>query len=323
LLPPSGFRGEMETGATRWLAYLFVAPALALFGLLVLYPAVATMVLSCFSWKAMSATRQWVGWANYAELARDPYFFLCLRNNALWVGLSLLVQLPLALGLAVALNAGLTRFHLLRTAFFTPFVLPVVAVALVWWLIAEPNFGLANALLSAAAAAGGRLLAALGLRPPPPTPPAYHIAWLGDPRLANFFLIGVASWKYLGFHTVVLLAGLQAISEEYYEAARLDGASGWQAFRHITLPLLRQVIAVDALLITVGSVKVFDLVWVMTGGGPHHATEVLATYMYYCGFTIDRMGYAAALATIMFLLTLAATVAYLRLTRLPAEEVAG
>ncbi|MGD9519298.1 MAG: carbohydrate ABC transporter permease, partial [Armatimonadota bacterium] len=138
--------------------------------------------------------------------------------------------------------------------------------------------------------------------------------------IATVTLIAVASWKYLGFHTVVLLAGLQAISDDYYDAARLDGATGWQTFRHVSLPLLRRVIAVDALLIVVGSVKIFDLIWVMTGGGPYHATEVLATYMYYCGFTIDRMGYSAALATVMVVLTMIATVVYLRLGSLPPEE---
>ncbi len=296
--------------------YLFILPALALFAALVLYPIVATVALSLFSWKAMSAHKAWVGLANYVSLIRDPYFLMCLRNNALWIVVSLIVQLPAALLLAVALNRGLRRYRALRAAFFTPFVLPVVAVAIVWWLIAEPNFGLANAILSALVTWAAHLGARLGLCQPPAGPISVHIAWLGNPRLATFSLIGVATWRYLGFHTVVLLAGLQSISEDYYDAARIDGATPWQAFRHITLPLLRPIIAVDALLIAVGSVKIFDLIWVMTGGGPHHSTEVLATYMYYCGFTIDRMGYSCAIATIMVALTLAATVVYLRLSGL-------
>ena len=298
--------------AERLQGYIFVLPALAVFAAVILYPVAATVVLSLFSWKAMSPHRTWVGLANYAALLRDPYFFVCLRNNALWVVVSLAAQLPVALLLAVCLSRGMRRYRLLRGAFFTPFVLPVVAVAIVWWLIAEPNFGLANAALSALASAALRIGSRLGLCAAPSGPVTVRVAWLGDPRLATFSLIAVASWRYIGFHTAVLLAGLQGIDQEYYEAAALDGASGWQRFWHITLPLLRPVIAVDALLIAVGSVKIFDLIWVMTGGGPHHATDVLATYMYYCGFTIDRMGYSCAIATIMAALTLLATVVYLR-----------
>lgn len=309
----------MSTPGTRLQAYLFVLPALAIFATFVLYPMLATLVLGLFSWKAMSPARHWVGLANYAELLGDPVFLTALKNNGLWILLSLAVQLPLALLLAVALNSQVARLRLLRTAFFTPFVLPVVAVALVWWLIYEPNFGLANALLRGGAQAAGGLLTSLGLLSPEAAK-TLTVAWLGDERLATLSIIAVASWRFVGFHTVVLLAGLQAISEDYYDAARLDGATPWQTFRHVTLPLLRRIIAVDALLIVVGSVKVFDLIWVMTGGGPYHATEVLATYMYYCGFTIDRMGYSAAIATIMVVLTMAATAVYLRLTRLAPEE---
>lgn len=310
----------MSTGQARLQAYLFALPALAIFAAFVLYPMLATLALGFFSWKAMSLGKQWVGLANYAELLRDPVFYTCLKNNGLWIMVSLAVQLPLALGLAIVLSSAASRYRALRTAFFTPFVLPVVAVALIWWLIYEPNFGLANALIGAAGRALARLLGQAGAGAAPgQSPPT--IAWLGEPRIATLSIIAVASWRYLGFHTVVLLAGLQAIDQDYYDAATIDGASGWQAFCHITLPLLRRIIAVDALLIVVGSVKIFDLIWVMTGGGPHHSTEVLATYMYYCGFTIDRMGYSAAIATIMVVLTLAAMVVYLRLGRLTAEEV--
>ncbi len=309
------FTADMSGRITRLQPYLFILPAVAIFATFVLYPMLATFALGLFSWKAMSEHRQWVGLANYLELFKDPIFYTCLKNNALWIALSLSVQLPLALLLAVALNAAAARIRLLRTAFFTPFVLPVVAVALIWWLIYEPSFGLANALLTCL----GRLLGRLGM-PTAQGSSRLTIAWLGNPSIATLSIIAVASWRYLGFHTVVLLAGLQSIDEDYYDAARIDGASGWQTFRFITLPLLSRIIAVDALLIVVGSVKIFDLIWVMTTGGPYHSTEVLATYMYYCGFTIDRMGYSAAIATIMVVLTMLAMLAYIRLGRISAEE---
>lgn len=292
--------------------YLFVVPALAVFGVFVLYPMLATLALSLFSWNAMSPDRLWVGAANYLEMLHDRWFAACLRNNGLWIAASLVVQLPVALGLAIAVNGPLRRHRLLRTAFFTPFVVPVVAAGLVWLIIYEPNFGMANAVVGAVAGALGKVWHA--------PPPAQGIPWLGDQRIATLSIILVAWWKYTGFHMIVLLAGLQAISDDYYQAAVIDGASGWLAFRHITLPLMKRVLLVDALLIAVGCVKLFDLIWVMTGGGPYHATEVLATYMYYCGFTIDRMGYSAAVATVMVALTLAATVVYFQLSGMQDEE---
>lgn len=298
----------MKLSAQRSQAVLFALPALAVFGIFVLYPIAATFAMSLFSWKAMSPERHWVGPLNYAQLLRDPVFAVCLKNNGLWIVLSLALQLPVALFLAVALSSGVRGVHWLRAAFFTPFVLPIVAVALVWWVIYEPNFGVARAVVG--------WLWRLAHQTPPPT-----IAWLGDPRIATLSIIAVACWRYLGFHMMVMLAGLQAITPEYYEAAVLDGATPWRVFQHVTLPLMRRVILVDALLIVVGSVKVFELIWVMTGGGPHHVTEVLATYMYYCGFTIDRMGYSAALASIMIVLTLVATGAYLRAAAFEPEEV--
>ena len=137
--------------------------------------------------------------------------------------------------------------------------------------------------------------------------------------LATFCIIAVSCWRYTGFHMMILLAGLGAIPDDIYEAAVMDGSTPWRTFWHITLPLMRRVMLVDALLITVGSVKIFDLIWVMTGGGPNHASEVLATYMYVSSFSDDRMGYGAAIATIMLVLTLIATAVYLRLTRVEEE----
>jgi raffinose/stachyose/melibiose transport system permease protein len=247
----------------------------------------------------------WIGGANYLELLHDKTFLVCLRNNGVWIAASLVVQLPLALLLAVAVNGSLRRHRLWRTAIFTPFVMPVVAAGLVWLIVYEPNFGMANAVVGAVMKF---------LHRGQETGAANPISWLGDRHLATLSIIFVAWWKYTGFHMIVLLAGLQAISDDYYQAALIDGAGVWKAFRHITLPLMRRVMMVDALLIAVGCVKLFDLIWVMTGGGPYHATEVLATYMYYCGFTIDRMGYSAAVATVMVVLTLAATVVYFRLS---------
>ncbi len=278
------------------LSYLLLFPALFFFAAFVLYPIIHTFWLGFSSWSAVNPVRVPVGWANYIQLWHDPNFHIALRNNGLFIVLSLAIQLPLALLLAVGLSTA-TRYHeFLRTLFFAPFVLPVVAVGLIWKLIYEPNLGALNTLL-----------AMLGQE-------QWARGWLGDSHWAIYAVIAVSCWRYVGFHMMIVLAGLQAIDEDLYEAARLDGASGWQAFWHVTLPSLRRVLLVDALLITVGSVKIFDLIKVMTDGGPGYSSDVLATFMYRAAFTEDRMGYSAAIAVIMLLITLAFTALYLRLT---------
>ncbi len=286
----------------RLTPYLMVAPAALFFAVYVLYPIAHTCLLSTYSWSVVTPVKRFVGAANYRELLGDPHFLTALRNNLLFVVLSLAVQLPLALLLAVAVGSA-TRYHrFLRTLLFGPFIVPIVAVGLIWTAIYNPSFGALNSVLVHL------------------SPAFENRGWLSDPPWAVIYaIIAVSCWRFTGFHMMVLLAGLGAIPEEVYEAARMDGAAGWQTFRRITLPLLRRVIAVDGLLIAVGSVKIFDLNWVMTQGGPNHASEVLATYMYTCGFTEDRMGYAAAIATLMLGLTLIATLVYVGVAR--GEEV--
>ena len=284
------------------IGYLLVLPALAVFVFYVAYPLIYTVVLSGYSWSPVNPAKVWRGLGNYVELLGDPNFYVALRNNAYFVLLSLAIQLPLALLLAVALGSAARRHKLLRTVFFSPFVLPIVAVGLVWQLIYDPNLGALNALLKAIGHS------------------SWAIGWLGEETPAIFAIIAVSCWRFVGFHMMILLAGLQAIPEELYEAARLDGAGRWGVFVHITLPSLRRLLLVDALLITAGSVKIFDLVQVMTGGGPGYSSDVLATYMYRSAFTNDRMGYAAALAVVMLVVTLGLTVAYQRVSAQGGSE---
>ncbi|MFO7947275.1 MAG: ABC transporter permease subunit [Armatimonadota bacterium] len=284
------------------IGYLLVFPAVAVFALYVAYPLLHTVVLSAYSWSPVDPQKIYLGLDNFIELCTDPNFGVALRNNAYFIIISLAVQMPLAMALAVGLNSAIRRHQVLRTIFFSPFVLPVVAVGLAWQLIYEPSFGALNALLEA-----------FGLH-------SLTGGWLGEPQTAIIAIIAVSCWRYTGFHMMIQLAGLQAIPDELYESARIDGASRWQIFTHLTLPSMRRILLVDALLITVGSVKIFDLVQVITGGGPGYATDVLATYMYRSAFTYDRMGYSAAIAVVMLVLTLILTVFYVRLT---TSEVEG
>lgn len=283
-------------------AYLLVLPAVVVFAFYITWPLIHTCTLSAYAWSALHPVKVYKGLGNYLDLWHDPVLRIAITNNAWWIVLSLVVQLPLAMLLAVGIGSSLRRHRVLRTLFFSPLIIPAVAVGLIWSLFYDPNFGALNALLVRIGGEG------------------WAQNWLGDTALATFCIIAVSCWRYTGFHMMILLAGLQAIPEDIYEAAVMDGAGPWRAFWHITMPLMRRVILVDALLITVGSVKIFDLIWVMTRGGPNHASEVLATYMYVSSFPDDRMGYGSAIATIMLVLTLLATVVYLRLTR--AEEEA-
>jgi len=281
-------------------AYLLILPALAVFAFYITWPLVHTCVLSAYAWSALYPVRAYKGLGNYVDLLHDPVLRICIINNLWWIVLSLVIQLPLAMLLAVGIGSSLRRHRILRTLFFSPLIVPAVAVGLIWSLFYDPNFGALNALL-----------AAIGRE-------SWTQVWLG-PQLATFCIIVVSCWRYTGFHMMILLAGLQAIPEDIYEAALMDGAGSWRTFWNITLPLMHRVVLVDALLITVGSVKIFDLIWVMSRGGPNHASEVLATYMYVSAFPNDRMGYGAAIATLMLVLTLIATALYLRMTR-SAEE---
>jgi raffinose/stachyose/melibiose transport system permease protein len=285
-------------------AWLLALPALAVFAFYITYPLIHTIVLSGYSWSALNPAKTFEGFGNYIELANDPTLRKALLNNGLWIVLSLAIQLPLAMLLAVGIGSALRRHRVLRTVYFSPLIIPAVAVGLIWTLFYDPNFGALNSLLEM-----------LGLE-------GLTAGWLGDTDLATPCIIAVSCWRYTGFHMMILLAGLQAIPEDIYEAAEIDGAGAWRTFWHITLPLMKRIVLVDALLITVGSVKIFDLIWVMTGGGPNHASEVLATYMYRSAFSDDRMGYAAAIATVMLVLTMIATVIYLRLTRQDKEAAA-
>ena len=277
--------------------YLFVLPALVFFLAYVLYPIINTCYFSLFRFSALGAHQAFVGLANYTDLAHDTRFWTALRNNVFWIIGSLAIQVPIALALAVTLSGTSKPTRALRSIFFSPYVLPPVAVGLIWSLIYDYDFGLLN-----------HGLRAVGID-------TLAKSWTGDTSIAIFSLIMVACWRFTGFHMMIILAGVQTIPVQLYEAAVIDGASRWAQFRHVTLPLLKRVLAVDVLLVVVGSLKVFDVVEVITHGGPNYSSEVLATYMYRSAFFNDRMGLGCAIATIMLLLTIGGTLIHIRLSR--------
>jgi raffinose/stachyose/melibiose transport system permease protein len=271
---------------------LFLAPALALYGFFVLYPIVQSTRYSLYDWNGLAPLNDFVGLDNFRRVFNDPLFRDALRHNVTIILLSLFLQIPCALGLAMLLNARLRGRALLRTLFFAPYVLSEVVTGVVWRQILRPD-GLLDQILKSVGL-GGQV----------------H-EWLADPGIVLYSLFFVISWKYFGFHMILLLAGLQQIPHELSEAASIDGATAWQRFRHVTLPLLGPTLRVSIFLSIIGALQLFDLVWVTTKGGPIGASSTMATYLY-DQFRKNLFGYASAVSIVIFVLSLVVALLYQR-----------
>jgi len=272
---------------------LFLLPAVALYILFVLVPIFQGAYYSVFDWNGLAPLTDFVGLDNYREALADPDFLASVRHVFVIVGLSLVLQLPFALGLAVLLNRKFRGRAVLRLLFFLPYVLAEVITAVVWKLILQPG------------GMGDRTLELLGLG-------AFSHLWLADTGVVLYTMFLVITWKYFGFHMILYLAGLQQIPQELQEAAAIDGASKWKTFRHVTLPLLGPTIRISVFLSIIGSLQLFDLVWVMTGGGPLDASNTMAVYMFDRGFQRSRFGYGSAVAVLVFLLCFVFALGYQR-----------
>ena len=280
--------------------WLFLAPALALIGCFFLLPVAASLLLSFTDFDiyaiADRANVRLVGLRNYSELVASPMFWTALKNTVYFVVIGGPLTVAVSLGAALLVNARLVRFKsFFRTLYFAPFVTTLVAVAIVWRYLYHPEYGLLNYGLGF-----------LGIGP---------VDWLGDPRWAMPAIILLAVWKNFGYHMLIFIAGLQAIPEELYEAAYLDGAGPWRRFRHVTLPMLGPTLAFVALITMIGFFQLFAEPYVMTQGGPLRSTTSLVLLMYEEGFRWWRMGYAAAVAFVLFLMILAVMLFQRRLRR--------
>jgi raffinose/stachyose/melibiose transport system permease protein len=283
---------------------VFLVPALALYGLFVLYPLVQSARYSLYDWNGFEPLTNFVGLGNFREAFGDPAFRAALRHNGIIIALSLVVQLPFALAMAVLLDQRLKGRALLRVLFFTPFVLSEVVTAVVWRQILRPA-GMLDQLLTAV---GGQGLIQ---------------EWLANPDIQLYSVFVVLSWKYFGFHMILMLAGLQQIPDELGEAAAIDGASAWQSFRYVTVPLLAPAIRVSVFLSVIGALQLFDMVWVLFGGpSPLGASETMATYLYQ-EFRANDLGYASALSMVIFSLSLAVALLYQRFALSRDLEGAG
>lgn len=287
-------------GEANAAAYLFLAPALLLIGIFFFLPVAAALVLSFSDFDIYAVAdlgnTRWVGLENYLRLLHTPEFWSALRNTFYFA----LVGGPLSIGVSLAaallLNAKGLRFRgFFRTVYFAPFVTTLVAVAIVWRYLYHAQYGLFNYALEA-----------VGIAP---------IDWLGDPHWAMPAIILMAVWKNFGYNMLIFLAGLQAIPEELYEAAAIDGASAWQRFRSVTLPMLGPTMLFVTVITMIGYFQLFAEPYVMTQGGPLGSTTSVVLLMYEQGFRWWRMGYAAAIAFVLFVVILLATLLQFRLQR--------
>lgn len=270
----------------RYISF-FVAPAFLVFMVFGLIPIAYNLVLSLYRTNLMSPG-VFVGLKNYENLFRDSIFLQSLSNNLLMVVGSLLAHLPLALLLGNILFHKVKGGKLFQSVFFLPSVVCGAAVGLTWTFIYNSEFGMVNQILEIL------------------NTPQWKHQWLSDERTVIFTIIIVVMWQYVGYHMVIQLAAMKSIPSSLYEAASIDGASKWRQFTTVTLPLIKPILKIDAVLIITGSLKYFDLVFVMTGGGPSHASEVLSTYMYYQGFRTMKYGYASAIGNVLLLLCIVA-----------------
>jgi raffinose/stachyose/melibiose transport system permease protein len=287
-------RGKRRRGGGLTIA-LFLAPALLLFISLVLAPIALGAYTSLFKWNGFGGMpTNFVGLANFTRLLTDDIFLGDLWRGLILVLLSVTIQLPVALGLALLLNQKMRLRSFYRLVFFAPYVLSEVITAVLFTMVFSPNAGLVN-----------NALKAIGFGKEAQT-------WLGDPSTVLFALFFVISWKYFGFHMILYLAGRQNIPRELTEAAMTDGAGPWQVFWHVTLPLLAPTIRISVFLSIIGAIQLFDMVWVLTGGGPVHGSETMAVTMYQYGFRRYEVGYASAISIAMFLICLLFALLYQR-----------
>ncbi|WP_022793434.1 ABC transporter permease subunit [Marinococcus halotolerans] len=274
----------------NWLVILgFMAPALLFYGVYVVYAIGMTFYYSLFDWNGIDSNMVFIGLQNYFEVIRDGVFWQASGNNALLIAASLLTQLPLGLIMALLLFSPIKGMRLFRTVYFMPFLMSTVAIGILFIYIFDANYGLVN-----------QFLGAVGLE-------SLQRGWLGNEDTAIWAVIITICWQFAPFYMILFRAAIVGISEDLYEAADIDGASAWRKFSGITLPLLRPIIITSAILSVIGALKYFDLIYVMTGGGPNNSTELMATYMYDQTFTNFSMGYGSTISSMMFIIAFIVT----------------
>ncbi|MEU3663492.1 sugar ABC transporter permease [Streptomyces sp. NPDC032940] len=287
--------GRRRRRRTALIGWTFILPNFLGFALLTLVPVLGALAVSFTHWDSYSSPR-WAGLDNFRRLWNDANFWTALENTCYYAAGHIPLTLAVSLGLAVLLNQKMRGVKVLRTAFFFPYITSLVAVAVVWNMLLSPEVGPVN-----------QFLRAVGVDDPP--------GWTTSPDWAMPALIVTSVWRDMGYYMVLFLAGLQTVPAELYEAARVDGAGPWKRFWHVTLPNLRPTTFFVTVMVTIQSFKVFDLVQVMTEGGPGRSTLVLSQLIFREGITHGRFGYSSAVSLALFVICLVITAVQFRIQR--------
>ncbi len=272
-----------EKNQVRIVPWLFLTPALIMFSVYVVYPIAQSLILSVYEWDGLAEEKLFVGLGNYIELFDDEVFWTSLKNNLIWV-LFYLLSPPIGLAIALFLNQQGRVMRLVKSLFFFPFVISQIVVGLVFTWFYDPSFGLLN-----------KLLLGLGLAAEPLAP-------LSSESGVTYAIVFAGLWPQVAYCMILYLTGLKAIDQEQVEAASMDGCSGWKMLWYIIIPQLRPATFIAIVVTVIGSLRSFDLVAIMTQGGPYNSSSVLAFFMYEQSITNYRMGYGTAIATMLFLI---------------------
>lgn len=291
-------RGVRYSLRKLWLPFLFILPALLIMLVLMAVPMFNAIVLSFEAWDGLRPP-VWIGPRNYVSLLSDRIFLIALGNTAYFVIVTVIFQTTVPLLVANLVNTGIRGGIVFRTIYFMPVIISLAISGLLWSMIYEPNFGVLN-----------ETLRSIGLK-------SLAKLWLADRQTVMPSLIFVSIWQSMGFYLVIFFAALQGIPQDLYDSASIDGANAWHRLIHVTVPLLTPVLTVVVVLNTINGIKVFDQIWVMTAGGPNHASDTLSTYLYTVAFGAlgsanPQLGYASAIGVVILILTFVLSVAQIR-----------
>jgi raffinose/stachyose/melibiose transport system permease protein len=280
--------------SSRWKIALMLAPALAFFTVFVAYPVGYSLVFSLTKFQGFGKP-SFIGLGNYSSLLDDPFFWRALQNTLIILVVSIVLLVPGSFGLALLLRRSVRAGGALRALVFAPAIIAPILVGLIWVFLLDPKIGLLN-----------RLLARIGVGP---------VQWIGGDTLTPYAVALVFIWSSVGFAMTIFYAGRQVLPEDVMEASELDGATGWQQLRYVTVPMMRETFAIVTILMITNVFKIFELVYMLTGGGPVHRSETLVSYMYFLTFTNQKYGLGMALAVLITALGAIVSVAYLVASR--------
>ncbi len=277
----------MRRKGSRKTAFIYLAPAMIVILVFLYLPIILNFINSLYKWGAMSTDVTYVGFKYYKELLQDETIKIAIKNNIVFAVMSVVFQIGVALVIAAVLESKFLRRwqSIFRTIYFIPSLLMVTVTGITFKMLYSPSIGLLNPLLEI-----------IGMD-------TSNIDILGNAESAIFGVAAASQWQYIGYTVMLFIVAMQSISDDIYEASEIDGANAIQKFFKITVPLMKDTVMINMIIVITGAVRVYDEVYVMTNGGPGRATQTLATYLYQVGFKNDQMGYASAIAFFVFVVT--------------------